>query len=87
MNVYSRDFKEILKKRKGVDLLMSDWNEQAAPNNNNPSGTIRTSKLVGKEGLHTSASVDNSEGLTELSSKDKDREDLAEHLLSRQPGM
>lgn len=65
---------------------MSDWNEQAAPNNNTPSETIRNSKLVGgKEGLQ--ASVNDSEGLTEISNTDKDREDLAKHLLSRQPGM
>jgi hypothetical protein len=65
---------------------MSDWNEQAAPNNNIPSETIRTSKLVGsKEGLQSS--VNNSENVSELSTKDKDGEDLAKHLLSRQPGM
>lgn len=65
---------------------MSDWNEQAAPNNNIPSETIRTSKLVGsKEGLQ--ASVNNSENGSDLSTKDKDGEDLAKHLLSRQPGM
>jgi hypothetical protein len=65
---------------------MSDWNEQAAPNNNIPSETIRTSKLVGsKEGLQ--ASVNNSENVSDLSTKDKDGEDLAKHLLSRQPGM
>ncbi len=28
---------------------MADWNEQAAPNNNLPSKTIRTSKLVGSK--------------------------------------
>jgi hypothetical protein len=66
---------------------MSDWNEQAAPNNNTPSETIRTSKLIGKEGLQASSNVNNSEGVTEVSSTDKDREDLAKHLLSRQPGM
>jgi hypothetical protein len=66
---------------------MSDWNEQAAPNNNTPSETIRTSKLIGKEGLQASSNVNNSEGVTEMSSTDKDREDLAKHLLSRQPGM
>jgi hypothetical protein len=65
---------------------MSDWNEQAAPNNNIPSETIRTSKLVGsKEGLQSS--VNNSENVSELSTKHKDGEDLAKHLLSRQPGM
>jgi hypothetical protein len=65
---------------------LSDWNEQAAPNNNNPSETIRTSKLVGsKEGLQSS--MNNSENVSELSIKDKDGEDLAKHLLSRQPGM
>jgi hypothetical protein len=65
---------------------MSDWNEQAAPNNNIPSETIRTSKLVGsKEGLQSS--VNNSENVSELSTIDKDGEDLAKHLLSRQPGM
>jgi hypothetical protein len=65
---------------------MSDWNEQAAPNNNTPSETVRTSNLVGgKAGLQSS--VNNNEGLTEVSSTDKDREDLAKHLLSRQPGM
>jgi hypothetical protein len=66
---------------------MSDWNEQAAPNNNTPSDTIRTSKLIGKEGLQASSNVNNSEGVTEVTSTDKDREDLAKHLLSRQPGM
>jgi hypothetical protein len=66
---------------------MSDWNEQAAPNNNTPSDTIRTSKLIGKEGLQASSNVNNSEGVTEMTSTDKDREDLAKHLLSRQPGM
>jgi hypothetical protein len=66
---------------------MSDWNEQAAPNNNTPSETIRTSKLIGKEGLQASSNLNNSEGVTEMSSTDKDREDLAKHLLSRQPGM
>jgi hypothetical protein len=65
---------------------MSDWNEQAAPNNNIPSETIRTSKLVGsKEGLQASAR--NSESVSDLSTKEKDGEDLAKHLLSRQPGM
>lgn len=66
---------------------MSDWNEQAAPNNNNPSNTIRTSKFIGKEGLQASANVNNSDALTEVTSKDKDGDDLTNHLLSRQPGM
>lgn len=67
---------------------MSDWNEQAAPNNNTPSETIRTSKLVGsKERSQSTGSVNDNESLTEISSTDNDREDLAKHLLSRQPGM
>jgi hypothetical protein len=65
---------------------MSDWNEQAAPNNNTSSETIGTSKLVGgKEELQ--GSVKDNEGLTELSDQNKNREDLSKHLLSRQPGM
>jgi hypothetical protein len=67
---------------------MSDWNEQAAPNNNTPSETIRTSKLIGKEGLQASSNVNNnSEEVTEMSSTDNNRGDLTKHLLSRQPGM
>jgi hypothetical protein len=66
---------------------MSDWNEQAAPNNNTPSETIRTSKLIGKEGLQASSNVSNGEGVTEMSSTDNNSEDLTKHLLSRQPGM
>ncbi|CAG9607561.1 hypothetical protein [Pseudoneobacillus rhizosphaerae] len=66
---------------------MSDWNEQAAPNNNTPSETIRTSKLIGKEGLQASSNVSNSEAVNEMSSTDNNSEDLTKHLLSRQPGM
>ncbi|MHC0037006.1 hypothetical protein [Pseudoneobacillus sp. C159] len=32
---------------------MSDWNEQAAPNNNLTAATIQTSKLVRKKGQTT----------------------------------
>jgi hypothetical protein len=31
---------------------MSDWNQQAAPNNNLSPKTIRTSKFVGKQDQH-----------------------------------
>lgn len=64
---------------------MSDWNEQAAPNNNLNSATIRGSKLVGKEGLQ--ASEKTNEVTNELSTEGKDPEFLNKHLLSRQPGM
>ncbi|WP_442599857.1 hypothetical protein [Neobacillus sp. D3-1R] len=64
---------------------MSDWNEQAAANNNLNSATIKSSKLVGKEGV--TASVDTSEVSTEMPTEGKDAEYLQKHLLSRQPGM
>lgn len=38
---------------------MADWNEQAAPNNNLPSKTIRTSKLVKSEKQQMSESSSN----------------------------
>jgi hypothetical protein len=58
---------------------MNDWNEQGAPNNNLTSATIRTSKLVGKEGLHSNESVETGEG--------KKDDKLEKQLLRRQPGM
>jgi hypothetical protein len=61
---------------------MSDWNEQAAPNNNLSSATISNSKLVGKGGLKArEVSIENP------TSDGKDSEDLSTHLKSRQPGM
>ncbi|HYK74441.1 MAG TPA: hypothetical protein VEV44_15200 [Pseudoneobacillus sp.] len=64
---------------------MSDWNEQAAANNNLNSVTIKSSKLVGKEGLQTSETTPNVSN--DVSSEGKDAEFLNKHLLSRQPGM
>jgi hypothetical protein len=63
---------------------MSDWNEQAAPNNNLSSSTIRYSQLVGKQ------MKQNAEISTELkinTDSKMDGKDLAKHLKSRQPGM
>jgi hypothetical protein len=66
---------------------MSDWNEQAAPNNNNPSQTIRNSKFVGNEARKAEGTMKDSGGVTELVNKDMDSDDLNNHLLNRQPGM
>jgi hypothetical protein len=64
---------------------MSDWNEQGAPNNNNPSVIVRNSKQVGNEGLK--AGVNTNRDASELTNEDTSREELQSHLLSRQPGM
>jgi hypothetical protein len=61
---------------------MSDWNEQAAPNNNLSSATIRKSKLVGEEGLQKRETANEVSNVLA-----PDNKDLTEHLLSRQPGM
>ena len=60
---------------------MNDWNEQGAPNNNLSSATIRTSKLIGKQGLQSS---EISPGQTGEGKGDKIVE---KQLLRRQPGM
>jgi hypothetical protein len=62
---------------------MSDWNEQAAPNNNLNPATILNSKLVGKEGLN----AETSKVSMELPTVSKDGDELDTHLKSRQPGM
>lgn len=41
---------------------MAEWNEQSAPNNNLQAATIRTSRLVGKEGAQ---SIEFSEDLSD----------------------
>lgn len=61
---------------------MSDWNEQAAPNNNLPSETIQNSKLVGKNGLPQNHEF--SEELTDGGERDQA---IEEQLKRRQPGM
>ncbi|CAM3892451.1 hypothetical protein [Mesobacillus zeae] len=60
---------------------MNDWNEQGAPNNNLDQTTIRTSKLVGKEGLK-------GQGFTEELSDGGERDKAVQKQLKRrQPGM
>lgn len=58
---------------------MSDWNEQAAPNNNLSPKTIRTSKLVGKN---------NTPEFSEELADGGERDDIInKQLKSHQPGM
>ncbi|MGG7618380.1 hypothetical protein [Bacillus coreaensis] len=60
---------------------MSDWNEQAAPNNNLSPKTIRTSKLVGQKGADTHT-------FSEELADGGERDDLInKQLKSHQPGM
>jgi hypothetical protein len=60
---------------------MSDWNEQGAPNNNLPAATIRTSKLVGKEGIQSK------EFSEELSDGGERNEIISKQWKQRQPRM
>lgn len=61
---------------------MSDWNEQAAPNNNLQSETIQNSRLVGKKGLTQYHEF--SEELSDGGERDKA---IEKQLKRRQPGM
>lgn len=62
-------------------MKMSDWNEQAAPNNNLSPKTIRTSKLVGQKSP-------NSHEFSEELADGGERDDLInKQLKSHQPGM
>ena len=72
--------KQIIRKNRGL-TNMSDWNEQAAANNNLSSATIRTSKLVGKEGIRSE------ESSAELTNGGKKDDVVEKQLLRRQPGM
>ena len=60
---------------------MTDWNEQGAPNNNLSSATIRTSKLIGKQGLESKQSSSGQTG------EEKGDNLVEKQLLRRQPGM
>ncbi|MBM4763472.1 hypothetical protein [Bacillus sp. B15-48] len=60
---------------------MGEWNEQAAPNNNLKANTIRTSKLIGKNG------VQEHEFSEELSDGGDRDEGIKRQLKNRQPGM
>lgn len=60
---------------------MADWNGQSAPNNNIPVVTLRSSKLVGKDGLQNKGVSDN------VSGEKKGDDELMEQLRSHQPGM
>jgi hypothetical protein len=61
-------------------ILMGDWNEQSAPNNNLTAATIRTSKLVGKKGIQSE------EFSEELSDGGERNEIISQQLKQRQPG-
>jgi hypothetical protein len=60
---------------------MGDWNEQSAPNNNLSAATIRTSKMVGKEGIHSE------EFSEELSDGGERNEIISKQLKQSQNGM
>ncbi|HEY4549002.1 MAG TPA: hypothetical protein VIG98_01840 [Bacillus sp. (in: firmicutes)] len=59
---------------------MGDWNEQGAPNNNLSAATIRTSKMVGKEGIQSE------EFSEELSDGGERNEIISKQLRQRKPG-
>ena len=59
---------------------MGDWNEQSAPNNNLSAATIRTSKMVGKEGRQSE------EFSEELSDGGERNEIISKQLKQRKPG-
>ena len=59
---------------------MGDWNEQSAPNNNLSSATIRTSKMVGREGIQIE------EFSEELSDGGERNEIISKQLKQREPG-
>ena len=59
---------------------MGDWNEQSAPNNNLSAATIRTSKMVGKEGIQSE------EFSEELSDGGERNEIISKQLNQRKPG-
>lgn len=60
---------------------MAEWNEESAPNNNLPAGTIASSKLMGKEGLQLH---EFSEELADGGERDKA---IVNQLKKHQPGM
>jgi hypothetical protein len=70
-----------MKKCGGV-IEMSDWNEQAAPNNNLNPDTLRKNKNVVK-----STAVNETQASMEMPTIQKNSEELDAYLKSRQPGM